>query len=694
MGRSIVADSNFFFPDGRISWFIRGVPDERRAQIPFQVFAAALVLAVGLAFWVPALGRTGGRFPVPLDDVYIHFGFARSAALGHPFAWLPENGYSSGGTSLVYPLLLAPGWLLGFRGASLAWFSAALTLVCLFDLCRSARALLGSSKLAAWLAAPLLLSVPLVDWSLYSGMETALFAALLGRTLCAADRATRVGPSERVGAQLRAGIFGALLVATRPESAAFVLPLGVAIVYAARSLGTIASLARTLAPTGIFLVAQAGANLALTGELGQAGAVRKLVGTNPYLTPIQAAVEVIKNLAVLRVQAFDVALGGSALSLALLSLVVVAVLSRRTRLVAMPLAAGALGMLLLVSLNTTARYQNFRYAVPSLLMVLVGASLGAAELVRSRSRVIRGLGVGLALASILAPARRFPRQIDHFRRASANIEEQQAEVGRRLGAMSPRPRRVLVGDAGAIPYLSGLSALDGLGLGGYHDLPFARASVHGVPAVIELIERMPEAERPDVMAIYPSWFPELADSFGSKLFSVRIEDNVICAAPEKVVFAADWSSLSGSGEARAGAVDELDVADLVDERAHGYTFPRPQGGWVIGARLRDEAGRSRFDAGRIVPQGEAEAFVVTKSVEAGPATLALRLDAGGPMRIRVEVSRGGIARFGEDVAIGARVEGAWSEVQVALSEVRGGDEVRITAVESAWRSFHAWLLRP
>ena len=29
-----------------------------------------------------------------------------------------------------------------------------------------------------------------------------------------------------------------------------------------------------------------------------------------------------------------------------------------------------------------------------------------------------------------------------------------------------------------------------LGLGGFHQLPFARASVHGVPAVVELIERL------------------------------------------------------------------------------------------------------------------------------------------------------------------------------------------------------------
>src|SRR5215218_6857551 len=68
----------------------------------FHVFAVTVTLAVAAAFYVPALLRTG-PWPAPLDDVYIHFDFARSIAQGHPFEWIPGNGYSSGATSLVYP---------------------------------------------------------------------------------------------------------------------------------------------------------------------------------------------------------------------------------------------------------------------------------------------------------------------------------------------------------------------------------------------------------------------------------------------------------------------------------------------------------------------------------------------------------------------------------------------------------------
>src|SRR5580693_4263451 len=164
----------------------------------------ALVAAAGAAFWVPGFARTGGHFPVPLDDVFIHFGFARSAALGHPFSWIPGNGYSSGSTSLTYPLVLAPGWLLGFRGERLALFAALVACASLVDLARSLREM--APRWIAWAFPPLLLSVPLLDWSLFSGMESALFGAVLGRAVLAVHRAASAAPARRARAQYLAGL--------------------------------------------------------------------------------------------------------------------------------------------------------------------------------------------------------------------------------------------------------------------------------------------------------------------------------------------------------------------------------------------------------------------------------------------------------------------------------------------------------
>jgi hypothetical protein len=654
---------------------------ERRLRL---AAAALVVAAAAAAFWVPG-ARRAGVFPVPLDDVYIHFGFARSAALGHPFAWLPENGYSSGGTSLTYPLVLAPGWLLGLRGARLAFFAAFVAWASVVDLARSLGAL-GRSRALAWLAPALVVAVPLLDWSLFSGMETALFAAVLGRALLAARRAEEAAPEARARAQLGAGAWCALLAATRPEAAPLALLLALAVTHAALSLPTWPSLWRAGGPTALFLAAQALANRALTGEWAAAGAVRKLWTESPYMTPLEVAVEVVKNVAALRAQGFEVALGGARGYWLLPALGVVAALDKRTRRLGLPLLLGAFATIALVSLNSTARFQNLRYAAPALLMVLAAGYLGAAAIAR-RSRLA---AVALLAAAALAPAGAFPAQIDHFARASANIEGQQAEVARRLRGTGAR--RVLVGDAGAIPYLSGLGAVDGLGLGGLRDLPFARASVHGVPAVLELLERLPAAERPDVMALYPSWWPGLADAFGRRVDAVRIEDNVICGADEKVIYAADWSTLAPADEARVGALDELDVADLVSERAHGYAFPGPRGGWVIGATLRLPDGRARFDAGRIVPEGKEESFRLAAGLAEQEAALALRTDGGDEVILRVTVERGRHAARELAATLPRREADRWHEARVPLGAVRGGDRVRIFAVRGALRDFHAWLV--
>lgn len=665
---------------------------KRQAPKLWILAATLLVAGTGAAFWGAGLARTGGAFPVPLDDVYIHFGFARSAALGHPFSWIPGNGYSSGGTSLVYPLLLAPAWLVGFRGAHLAIFAALLAVACVVDLARSIRALLAPAPTWVQALAPaLVLAIPLVDWSLFSGMETALFAAILGRALASVERAASSPPLHRARAQLAAGGWCALLIASRPESAPLALLLGLAAAHAARSLSLARSLARALGPSLLFLAGQAGVNLTLTGEVSAAGAVRKLLGSNPYTTPLEVAGEVIKNLVALREQALSSALGGPWLSWILPLLGLAAALDRRTRRLALPLLLGAYAAILLVSLNATARFQNLRYAVPTLLMLLAAAALGVGALARRR-RLAPLAGLALA-AALLAPARWFPRQIDHFARASANIEQQQAEVARRLAVIEPRPRRVLVGDAGAIPYLSGLDAIDGLGLGGFRGLPFARASVHGVPAVVELIERLPKRDRPDVLALYPSWWKGLADVFGTRAFGVRIQDNVICAADEKVVFTADWSSLADPDESRPGALDALDVADLVDERAHRYEIPAPRGGWVLGAVLLDATGKPRFDAGRIVPEGRRDAFVVAPSVAPGLATLILRTSGGGPGLLRVEVERAGQIIASREIPLPARPADRWSEIRADVESIGGGDRVIIHAVRAAFPSFHLWLTR-
>src|SRR5690606_2117402 len=77
-------------------------------------------------------GALRGAWSAPLDDVFIHFDFARSTARGYPFEWIEGNGYSSGGTSLLYPFVLAIGFALGLDGLDLMHWAAVVACITTF----------------------------------------------------------------------------------------------------------------------------------------------------------------------------------------------------------------------------------------------------------------------------------------------------------------------------------------------------------------------------------------------------------------------------------------------------------------------------------------------------------------------------------------------------------------------------------
>ncbi|NUO51303.1 MAG: hypothetical protein HOV80_20805, partial [Polyangiaceae bacterium] len=146
-----------------------------------------MALGAVLAFWVPAarlLESHGARsFPLPLDDVYIYFDFARSTARGCVLCYTDDGGLSSGATSPPYALVLALGWAIGFREQMLGAFAALVAVVSLVDLFASASEIAPRPRVLAFLAPLVLVGIPVLSWSWVSGMETAFVARIAGRAL-------------------------------------------------------------------------------------------------------------------------------------------------------------------------------------------------------------------------------------------------------------------------------------------------------------------------------------------------------------------------------------------------------------------------------------------------------------------------------------------------------------------------------
>jgi hypothetical protein len=572
-----------------------------------------------------------GSWSAPLDDVFIHFDFARETARGHPFQWSEGAGYSSGGTSLLYPFVLALGYLLGFRKLELMAWAALIACVGVFALLVAARRLCsGLPRWATYLLPPGALCVGALDWSLFSGMEVALFLALWGGALIAWDDLSaaardRERPLVKHAALL--GLWGACIVATRPEGAAALLVLALSAVWLARARGK-KQIAELLvvsgAPALLVLVAHGVANRLLTGESTAAGALVKLEMHHPFFTPTDVWNAWLFHLKyqVLRITQYHFA-DVAAFGWIAWALAVVPVFFSSTRRAALVLWASSASWVMIVAFNGQVRWQNERYTMPAVAWLLLASALGLAVLL-SRAVALRSrwnlVGATLALVAtgffISHQMPRFREQIWFFGRASRNILDQHLTAGELIRRdTSLKAKRVLVGDAGAIPYASDVPALDVIGLGGYRGLPFARATRINIASAIELIERIPPAERPDLMALYPGWWGDFPLWFGTRVAEVPVRGNVICGGASKVLYRPRWESLDQSGvpfslEPGERVLDSVDPADLVSEHDHGYTLSEPHIGQVFMKLLPHPKRPTEdlWDAARVVPPGVSESF--------------------------------------------------------------------------------------
>jgi len=694
----------------------------------YAAFALACAAFASSAFYGYMLLQTKGAWSAPLDDVFIHFDYARSFARGYPFQWTEGNGYSSGNTSLSYPVVLALGYAIGFRGLFLMVWAAVIAHLGVFVFLHQAGKLVDDlaarldpvgGREHAWikyLFPPTVLSLGALDWTLWSGMENAWHLGVWGLALGALVHQVRAADART--ARHRAWLVGAanaLLVATRPESAICAAAFGFFGVYVARRDGHHTKLADSLAlllraglPPVLLLVVQALANRAFTGEYAANGAIAKLLLYHPFMDGKErwnTYLDLLRYI-VPRLLHHHFA-EGPPWGYLPLALALAPLANKRLRPMALFLWVQVVGWLLLISVNMQVRWQNERYAMPAaawmFLLAAMGLGLLAGGVPTAASASKRALArwtplrlVGAVALAALYWHHQEPRmrdQIWFFGRASRNIFDQQLTAGYLLERLDVK--RVLVGDAGALLYASDRAGIDLIGLGGYHRSPFARSTLNGLGATLEQIERIPVDERPDTMAIYPSWWGDLPIHFGRFLAAVPVVGNVICGGAEKVLYRTDWSALDEYGTPRSASkrevvVDELDLADLVSEKAHAHDLPRPGLGFVKYRVLADPLAPERdlFDAGRIVPPDVTVSMRVRAPRDGG--RLLVRLAPDQPSSLRVVLDGAPLGTLDVEPS-----QGRWVEVGLELPaglppEVR----LEVTASKGEAVLYHLWTLAP
>lgn len=617
-----------------------------RAALPYVLPALLLDL-----LFVRELLRATGGVPCPiLDDVFIHFQYARSLAHLHPFVYQPGDAPTTGATSQLYVVLLAVGWLLGFHGMALSVFANIIAVAALSVLLYAAKrlgdALVGppGGVVAAFAA----IACPAFDFLSVGGMEVGVAGAAHVAAIAAAAlwiTAERRGVERTVKGAWLVTLVGAAAALARPEAAAGACAVALALViYPARSRPSTRWLALVaLLPATIpGLVA-----LATTGEPTTTGMLLKWVPAKPYLTRAEKVATVHRHWHELWTGMFAgrpvhrivpwPALSDMFRWLVIGGLVVLPIsLVRRYGWPGVVLVAVLLGGVAPVAFPATyiyvgniGRYVFTFVPLPMIVAALAGVQIGRfahrrLKAPRAMPAVVGGVVAALFVASPRAALKEPVK-------AATQILAQQVRMARRVRKL-PRDAVVAVNDAGAIAYLGGHRTWDMVGLTSPRAV---RAYIAGVGSVFERMERLPKDRRPTYLAYYPAWFPGL--NIGGKL---------LFAAETGGIYVGSWrkelrpirTELFNSGarpvlvHPPGRLVDELDVADIASERSHDYFMP----GWSPKStvfRAYRVKGRTVADGGRVLGGEDGWKF---KAEPGKTASWVMRTDAYFDTRVALE----------------------------------------------------------
>ncbi len=683
------------------AWRLR-IPDRWLPGLPIAV--ATLVLA-----WrtLAALHAQVGHPCATLDDSFIHFQYARAIAEGHPLRYQAGAPITSGATSMLWPAMLAPFYLVGFRGLSILWPAWAISYAAqgllAYEAFYLAKPLAG--RAGAWASAAMVLCFSAYAWCSASGMEVMPFAWALAR--CArrasewAEGKTKAGGKEEdTRTPRRRWELIALALVTpllRPEGmvAAFGIAVTLAVFPRRRTPRELAwagapVLAAVVTPLSLYL---------LTGSARSSTAVVKLLPGNPYYAGHALWDAVLANArtltgTILNGQTWSVEfLPTGAGPLVLMAPVAVIVAGwragRRWRAVAVLLLA--LGMFA-PCFYVTFLWNRLRYLWPFSTGWIIGmacvatvlADLATALHPRARWGVPMIAG---AFAGALAV--RLDWTIDDVANSASGIYRQHVTMARWAKDNLPRDAIIGVNDTGAIAYFSDRKTFDIVGLTTAGE---ARYWVAGVASRVEHYERLRRTDPgalPTHFIVYPEWFGTRA-LFGEQLHEERVTDSTILGGQDMVAYVADYSLL-GSGEqpwtrVEGAPADALDVADLESEAAHSYE--------LLGARDGEEAvedgstpdGREVLDGGRT--RRTRERFVV--HLPAGRLAHGIaRLKSKD--RCAVEVLAGGRV-----IATLALPGNEWTEqtFDVPADAAKATTPLELRARGGSFTSFHYWLFSP
>jgi hypothetical protein len=639
-----------------------------------------------------------------LDDAYIHFQYARALAEGHPLQFEAGAPVTSGCTSMLWPVLLAPFWALGARGEAILWPAWALSFAALGALAWEAFHLTErlAGRTAAVGAAAMTLSFSGFAWCAASGMEVVPFAWAIARTSRRAAQWAEGEPGPSGPGGRSVGLAAELIALSwisallRPEGAVTALFACVTLAVFSRSgslqarcLGFFPAAAAIAVPVLLWLV---------TGSPRSTTAVAKLLPGNPYYVGASLTEAVVAHArllvgSLLNGEAWSVEFlphGGAPIALAGLGAIAALGIRAGARWRAAALLLLALTMFA-PCFYLTFLWNRLRYLWPfatgwiiglACLARVIGDLLGS---LGRRGHIATGIVCG-TFAGLLGS--KIEWALDDVAQSASGIDRQQVSLGLWAKGNLPAGARIGVNDTGAIAYFSDRKTFDIVGLTTNGE---ARYWVAGVASRFEHYERLHRSapsELPTHFIVYPEWMA-LDTVLGEPLYEAVVTDSTILGGRTMRAYEADWSKL-GTGEEpwshTGDVVDSLDVADLESEAAHGYE--------LLGAREGEQAVREDLSpAGALVVDGGRtrrthESFIAHLPPGSGARGI-VRIEGPKGTLVRVLTNHTPADSFVLDDADGKWVERSF-DVPAGASSQR--TRVELLAEHGSVSVFHYWFV--
>jgi hypothetical protein len=563
------------------------------------IFALFVLIAVAIFALFVAVGYSAGHgnLLMPLDDVYIHFQYAKQMALGQPYIYNPGQAPTSGATSFLYSYLLAFGYLIGFKGLWLGLWAMLIGLVALIAAQWAVYRLCQTFDCPQWLSILTTVIFTLTGsaaWHFMSGMETGLMITLTLWTLLMV-----------IEKRLRGFILAATLLSImRPEGGILVLiAAGTMFLRLWRDYGAHEkrSAKRHLLLLLIIPVLAIGVqplvNLVMTGStIATGNQAKSILATVPHDWNIIIG-RIADNFVRIWwefVTGYDAHEGrGWYLPLftgiLALSAIVLLMFKRGWRLIGLMLLGWLLASTAAIATLDTAFWHFKRYQMPMMALFFpLAAYLISVILLRIRTtRIVLPLQYAVYLFSgLILPlfALALLVQFVNYHRLNVGyVYQQPYQMALWLRENTPEDAVIAVHDVGMMRYMGERTTLDIVGL----TTPDAAAYWRNGPgSVAEFLIN----EQPDYIANYGRGhgygLAYLADTslYGEPLASFPIENwnrqaNVALAADFQGIYQPDWTNkeyISLFTEyPEYEFIDNfqyLNVADIISEDTHGYHF--------------------------------------------------------------------------------------------------------------------------